>query len=67
MFLLSIMLLPFGTMQIYFKLRRVTIKDVPAGSYKIQACHELLGNLEKGIDVQAIKPVQVNFSILPNE
>jgi len=44
-----------------------TIKDVPAGAYKIQACHEVLGNLEKGIDVQAIKPVQVNFDILPNE
>ncbi len=65
MFLLSIMLLPFGTMQIYFKLNRVTIKDVPAGAYKIQACHEVLGNLEKDIDVQAIKPVQVNFDILP--
>ncbi len=44
-----------------------TIKDVPAGSYKVQAWHEVLGNLEKEIDVQAGKPVQVNFESLPNE
>ncbi len=44
-----------------------TIKDVPAGSYKVQAWHEVLGILEKEVDVQAGKPVQVNFDILPNE
>ncbi len=44
-----------------------TIKDVPAGSYKVQAWHEVLGILEKEVDVQAGKPVQVNFEILPNE
>jgi len=34
---------------------------------KVQAWHEVLGNLEKEIDVQAGKPVQVNFEILLNE
>ena len=33
---------------------------------KYKAWHEVLGNLEKEIDVQVGKPVQVNFEI-PNE
>ena len=41
-----------------------TITDVPVGSYKVQAWHKVLGTLGKEIDVQAGKPVQVNFDIL---
>lgn len=44
-----------------------TIPNVPAGKYKMQAWHEVLGLLEKEVEVVAGKSAVVNFDILPNE
>lgn len=46
---------------------KFTITNVPPGSYKIQAWHEVLGTLEKEVTVEAGKTSEVNFEILPNE
>ncbi|RMF63498.1 MAG: hypothetical protein D6743_10630 [Calditrichaeota bacterium] len=43
------------------------ITNVPPGTYKVQAWHEVLGTLEKEVQVQAGKTAEVNFDILPNE
>ncbi|MFQ5651296.1 MAG: carboxypeptidase regulatory-like domain-containing protein [bacterium] len=43
------------------------ISNVPAGTYKIQAWHEVLGKLEKEVTVETGKPARVTFDILPNE
>lgn len=44
-----------------------TIPDVPPGTYKIQAWHEVLGALEKEVTVEPGKTAEVVFDILPNE
>ena len=44
-----------------------TIPNVPIGKYKMQAWHEVLGLLEKEVEVVAGKSAVVNFDILPNE
>lgn len=49
------------------ELGEFTIPGVPPGTYTVQAWHEVLGTLEKEVHVQAGKPVQINFDILPNE
>lgn len=46
---------------------RFTITDIPPGSYKVQAWHEVLGTLEKDVTVAGGKTAEVNFEILPNE
>ena len=44
-----------------------TIANVPPGTYKIQAWHEVLGKLEKDVVVESGKTAEVVFDILPNE
>ena len=47
-----------------------TIKDVPAGTYTIQAWHEVLGNpkpMEKKVTVPATGEVKVNFEFSPKK
>ncbi len=46
---------------------RFTITDVPPGTYKIQAWHEVLGTLQKEVTVESGKTAEVHFDILPNE
>jgi hypothetical protein len=46
---------------------RFSITDIPPGSYKVQAWHEVLGTLEKDVTVAGDKTVEVNFEILSNE
>jgi len=44
-----------------------TISDVPPGTYKIQAWHEIIGKMEKEVVVKAGETAEVVFDILPNE
>lgn len=44
-----------------------TLSDVPPGTYKIQAWHEVLGALEKEVTVQSGQTVEIVFDIIPNQ
>ncbi len=45
---------------------RFAISNLPAGTYKVKAWHEVLGSLEKTVIVESGKAADANFDILPN-
>lgn len=44
-----------------------TLRDVPPGTYMVEAWHEAMGTLEKSVTVSGGQEARVNFDIVPTE